>query len=158
MTTYDLTTGTVDKNYQTHQLDYQVLSRLLDFSVFASSGTSGTAADISKIITIPAGFVVEECIWRTIANTTPTTALFAIGDSSSGTFYFTSASSSAATVGMPFKTTAVAGGFKDVTSTTTIGTSLNKLYTAADYISVTQLTTAATTGQIQVIVRGCQLY
>jgi len=161
LTTYDLQTGTSDKLYQSHTLDYQVLSRLVDFSLFTGT-TYGTAADLAKVITIPTGFLVEEVIYKLIAtSSTPTASLFSIGDSSAPQYYFASTQTCTGTAGLLntiyTMTGGAAGKFKDTTSTATLGASFQKIYTAADYISITQTTTAAQNGKILVIVRGCQL-
>ena len=158
MTTYDLQTGTADKNYQAHTLDYQVISRLVDFSLFTGT-TYGAAGDLAKIITIPTAFLVEEVFYKLVtASTTPTASLFSLGDSSSPAYYFPSTSTSTGTTGTLFvKTAGAAGTFKDTASTVAFAGSFQKFYSSTDYISITQTTTAAQNGKILVVVRGCQI-
>ena len=156
MTAYDITAGTSDLNFQSHTLEWSLISRLIDFSKFTGTA-SGVASDTSKIITIPAGYSVESITTKIVTASTTTSSTFGLGDSSGAVYYLPSTTSATATAGTVVKTGAGAtSAFNDVTSVTTYANSSVKNYTAADAIVVTLGTTPPTNGKVRVEVRGFQ--
>lgn len=154
MSNYDLTTGTSDKLYQTHNHSWAVLQKSVDFSKF--TGTSaGTAADTADIITIPAGFIVENVIAIIMTPSNTGSSTFGVGDSSSSTGYLPNTTSATATAG----TAASASGpylyttFATTPAVTAL-TAAGKYYGTADKLRVVLGTTAPLNGVVKFIVRG----
>jgi len=166
MSTSDLSTGIYDGGFQKHSLEYQVLSKVVDFAKFVgttdSNGTNtaaaGVAGNTADVITIPAGFVVEDVLTKVVTAGTAASTV-AVGDTADAVYYLASVNS-AATAATIVKTgdTAGAGGkFKDVTSVTTFGQNMSKVYSTASKLVVTLGSTAPTTGKMQFTVRGYSL-
>ena len=154
MAAYDLTTGTVDKNYQVHNNNWSVLEKTLDFSKFTGSA-AGAATDTAKIITLPVGFIVEDVFTVVLTPSTTSSSTFGVGDSGSSVYYLPNTTSATAAAGTVVKTgTGAASAFKDGTSVTTYSASTCKYYTAADALVVVLGTTAPANGLVKFIVRG----
>lgn len=160
MTNYDITAGTSDLNFQTHELDFQLLSRVVDFAKFTGSA-AGAAADTADILTIPAGFTVEEVYYKILVASTTSSSVFGAGDSADSTYYFPNTVSATATAGTIAKTvtTATASKFKGSSATAATLVDLStKLYSTADKLRVVLGATAPLNGKVQFVVRGVQTF
>ena len=154
MTNYLLTSGTSDKLYQTHNNNWAILEKQVDFSKFTGTA-AGVAADTADVITIPAGFIVENVIAVIVTASTTSSSTFGVGDSSSSVGYLPNTTSATATAG----TAASASGpyFYTTFATTPAVTALTaagKYYGTADTLRVVLGTTAPANGIVKFIVRG----
>lgn len=158
---YDLTAGTSDLLFQAHDQSSQVLTKVIDWAKFTGTA-AGTTGQSAAIITIPAGFVVEDVYYKTVVAAT-TASTMHIGDSSDAVYYFAADQGlPAAAAGTVVFAGQVAGGasgkFKDIATVTTLCQKMLKPYTAASQLVVTLgTTTAPIAGKTQFYVRGFQL-
>ena len=157
--TYDISAGTSDLLYQNHSPEYQVLSKVVDWSKFSGTGTGATSAT-ADIITIPANFVVEDVLCKVlVAGTASSTC--GVGDSADSVYYLANAVACDAAANVIVNTGQTAGAsgkFKDATSATTLGQKMVKSYTAASkLVVVLGASTAPATGKMQFYVRGYSL-
>lgn len=156
MSNYDLTAGTVTKLYQAHDQGWGTLTNQVDFSKFTGTA-AGVAADTADVITIPAGFVVEDVYAIIVTASSTGSSVFGAGDQASSTFYLPNTTSATATAGTVVKTGAgAASAFKDITSVTTLANSMVKFYSAANTLRVVLGATAPLNGVVKFIVRGFQ--
>jgi hypothetical protein len=153
MTNYDMTLGLVDKNFQRAELVHQTLSRLVNFALFTTTGTNGTAADVSQVLTIPAGFTVEDVTATIVTPSTSVPSVFGIQDHAAFV-YLANTQSATAAAGTVVKTIGVASNFKDPTSATTLAASMTKFYSTATTLDVLIGATAPTNGVVKIDVRG----
>jgi hypothetical protein len=154
MSNYDLTTGTSDKLYQKHDQSHAQLVKTLDFSLFTGSA-AGAAADTADIITIPAGFVVEDVFTVSDTASTTSSSVFGVGDDADSAYYLPNTTSATATAGTVVKTgTGASGKFKDGTSVASYSAATCKYYTTASTLRVLLGATAPLNGKVKFIVRG----
>ena len=157
MANYDLTKG-VDGLYQNHELAQQVFSKTVDFSKFANGVSYGAQTEYADVITIPAGFVVEDVYYKVITASTTSSSTFSVGDSADPVYYFAATTPATDVAGTIGKTTAYSGKFHDLTSVTTLGQTLTKVYSSADALRVKLGTTAPVNGVVKFYVRGFMLF
>ena len=150
---YNLTGG-ADGKFQSHDLGYQILSKTLDFSLFTGTA-AGAGSKTADIITLPAGFVVENVFVSQV--TAGTAQIFKVGDSSSATGYIASVNAS---TGTGITQAAGANLFGSFATTPAVSGVYNggKVYSAADAIRVTLDTTPVTTGVYKFVVKGYQAF
>ncbi len=156
MTNYDITLGLLDKNFQRERKEAPTLSRIVDFSMFTTTGVAGAAADTADVITIPVGFTVEDVITTIVIPSTTASSVFGVGDNADSAWYIPNTTSATAAAGTVAKTVGVSGKFKDPTSATTLAGSMSKTYTTAGTIRVLLGATAPLNGKIKIDVRGYQ--
>jgi hypothetical protein len=157
MTNYDMTLGLADQNFQREIKVPPTLSRVVDFSKFTTTGVAGAAADTNDVLTIPAGFTVEDVFVTVLVPSTTSSSVFGVGDNSDSGFYIPNTTSATAAAGTVVKSSGVAGKFKDTTSAATLAASMSKTYTPAGTIRVLLGSTAPLNGKVRIDVRGFQL-
>ncbi len=157
MTNYVITSGTADKLYQTHDPAWVVLEKLVDFSKFTGTA-AGAAADTADVITLPAGFIVENVLAIVVTPSTTSSSTFGVGDSSSSTGYLPNTTSATATAGTA---ASASGSYLYTTFATTPAvtalTAAGKYYGTADTLRVVLGTTAPLDGVVKFVVRGAQV-
>lgn len=150
---YDLTGG-ADGKFQSHDLGFQILKKTLDFSLFTGTGASA-GSKTADIITIPAGFVVEE-VWAKQV-TAGTNQAFTVGDSGSATGFITSLNASSGT-----GITGADGAYLNAAFATTPAVTGvyngGKAYATANALRITLGATPVTTGVYQFVVKGYQAF
>jgi len=138
MATYDVTSLNGDGSFQFEKHVPVQLSRTVDWSKLNNGSPVGaSSSDTYDIITIPAGFVVEDVYITGITTPTASSAL-AVADATTAAFYF-AAGTVIPAAGTTIKTGTVAGAagkFKDITSVTTFSASMTKVYDAATTLRV----------------------
>ena len=157
MTNYDITTGLADQNFQREIKRPQVLSRVVDFAKFTTTGVTGTAADTADVITLPAGFTVIDVFTTIVTPSTTSSSVFGVGDSADSAYYIPNTTSATAAAGTVVKTVGVLGKFKDVTTATTLAASMTKTYTTAGTLRVLLGSTAPLNGKVRIDVNGFQM-
>jgi hypothetical protein len=142
MATFTLTAGT-DGYFQKHSTEFTTISKTVDFSNF--QGTSpvavGVAADIAKIISIPANFAVQ-AVYAVVSTALTTSSTFLVGDATNNGWI--TASAGTAAVGLK----AADGAYV---------TANGKFYTTATDLLLTLGSTPPVTGVVTVYVVGFQL-
>lgn len=151
---YSLVAG-ADGLFQSHSLEYQLLSKTVDFSKFTGSA-AGVAGKTADVISIPAGFVVENVFVKVLTAGTASSTVN-VGDSSAASFI-----TGVATDGTAGTTTAASGSylFGSFATTPAVSGVYNggKLYSAADALRLTLGSTAPVTGSVKVVVKGYQAF
>lgn len=150
---YDLTSG-ADGKFQSHDLGFLILSKTLDFAKF--TGTAASAGSkTADIITLPAGFVVENVFAKQI--TAGTAQAFTVGDADSATGFITTLNASSGT-----GITAADGAYilTDYATTPAVNNvwSGGKLYSTANAVRITLGATPVTTGVYQFVVKGYRAF
>lgn len=152
---YNLTGGP-DGLFQSHDLSAQILSKTVDFSKYTGTA-AGVATKTADVITIPAGFVVENVFVKVLVAGTASSTI-TVGDSSDADNYV----ASVACDGTAGTVTAAAGSYLYGSFATTPAVSgvynAGKLYSTADAIRLTLGATPPTTGKVQVVVKGYQAF
>lgn len=154
MANYDITAGTSDLNFQKHSVDFQVLSRLVDFSKFTGTA-AGAAADTADVLNLPNGFVVTDIGYQIVTASSTATSTFGVGLTADSQFFFANTAAATAAAGtMVLAGAGAAGKFNDIFSVTTLANSKTKLISPADKIRVVLGTTAPLNGKVQIVVHG----
>ena len=154
MSNYDLTAGTSTKLYQSHDLQRGQLVNKVDFSLFTGSA-AGAATDTADVITIPAGFVVEDVFTVIDTASTTSSSVFGVGDAADSAYYLPNTTAATAAAGTVVKTgTGASGKFKDGTSIASYSAATTKWYTTASTLRVLLGATAPLNGKVKFIVRG----
>lgn len=157
MSTYDLTVGSADGNFQAHLPNYMLLSRVVDFSKVKNGVTNAAAGETADIMDIPAGFVVEEVLYKIVTPSTTGSSVFGLGDTADSSYFFPNTTSATAAAGTTNKvaSTATASKFKGSNATAATLMDLStKLYSTASKVVLLIGATAPLNGTIKVFVRG----
>ena len=143
MATFTLTAGT-DGYFQKHSTEFTTISKTVDFSNFQGTSpvAAGVAADIAKIISIPANFAVQ-ALYAVVSTALTTSSTFLVGDATDPDGWI-SASAGTATAGPK-----AADGAYVVAN--------GKFYATATDLLLTLGSTAPVTGVVTVYVVGFQL-
>lgn len=154
MANYDTKSGASDLNFQKHTPGGHTISRLVDFAKFTGTA-AGAAGDTADVITLPAGFVVEDVYYKVIAASTTASSTFGAGTAADNVYFFASTQDATATAGTIVKTGAGASGdFHDIATVTTLANSLTSVVSTATTLRVLLGSTAPLNGKVQFVVRG----
>lgn len=161
MTNYVTTAGLPNGYFPQHNFEGQVLSRKIDWSKCKDGLSTWVAGDTLDIITIPAGFVVEDvyCVINTAGTASSTASCGLSGDN----VYFWAAAvgtmdSAANTIFRTGKAATAAGKFKDIATVTALaGAMVKEIGATADTLRILAGATAPVTGVVTYYVRGFQL-
>ena len=142
MATFTLTAG-IDGYFQKHSTEFTTISKTVDFSNFQGTSpvAAGAAADIAKIISIPANFAVQG-LYAVVSTALTTSSTFLVGDATDADGWIISTGT--ATAGLK----AADGAYV---------TANGKFYTTATDLLLTLGSTAPVTGVVTVYVVGFQL-
>lgn len=156
-TNYDLTAGTVTKLYQSHDPAWVTLYNKVDFSKFTGTA-AGAAADTADVLTLPAGFVVENVLAIIDTPSTTSSGTFGVGDSASSVGYLANTTDATAAAGTVAQ---AAGAYLYTTFATTPAvtalTAAGKSYATANKLRVVLGSTAPLNGIVKFVVRGFQI-
>lgn len=151
--TYDLSAGS-DGLFQKNTLDGGLLSKVVDFAKFTGSA-AGAATNTADVLTIPAGFIVEDVLVKVLTPSTTGSSVFGVGDSAGSSGYLPNTTSATAAAGTITK---ASGSYLFTTFATTPAvtalTSAGKAYETASKLVVLLGATAPLNGKVLVIVRG----
>jgi hypothetical protein len=142
MATFTLTAGT-DGYFQKHSTEFTTISKTVDFSNFQGTSpvAAGVAADVAKIISIPANFAVQG-LYAVVSTALTGSSTFLVGDATDVDGWIISTGT--ATVGLK----AADGAYV---------TANGKFYTTATDLLLTLGSTAPVAGVVTVYVVGFQL-
>lgn len=151
--TYDLSAGS-DGLFQKQSPDGCLLSKVVDFAKFTGSA-AGSATNTADVITIPAGFIVEDVYYKILTASSTASSVFGVGDSGDSVYYMANTMDATATAGTIVKTGAgAASDFHDIATVTALANSLTKDYETASKLVVVLGATAPLNGKVLFIVRG----
>lgn len=142
MAIFTLTAGT-DGYFQKHSTEFTTISKTVDFSNFQGTSpvAAGVAADVAKIISIPANFAVQ-AVYAVVSTALTTSSTFLVGDTTANGWI--TATAGTATAGLK----AADGAYVAANG---------KFYTTATDLLLTLGSTAPVTGVVTVYVVGFQL-
>ena len=161
MTNYVTTAGLPDGSFQKHNFEGQLLSRTIDWSKCKDGLAAWATGDTLDIITLPAGFVIEDvyCVINVAGTASSTVSCGLSGDN----VYFWAAAvgtmdSAANTIFRTGKAATAAGKFKDIASVTALaGAMVKEVGATADTIRILAGATAPIAGKATFYVRGFML-
>lgn len=154
MANYDITAGTSDLNYQKHSIDYQILSRTVDFAKFTGTA-AGAAADTADVLNLPVGFVITDVGYQIVTASSTASSVFGFGLTGDSQFFYPNTTSATASAGtLAIQGAGAASKFNDITSVTTLANSKFKLISTADKVRVVLGATAPLNGKVQILIRG----
>lgn len=163
MATFATETGLTDLNFQFERHVPVQITRTVDFSHIATGGAAlaAASADTYNVLTIPAGFVVEDVYLTTVLQGTAL-SVCSVGDTADAAYYFAAGTTApASAAGIIVKTGTVAGAagkFKDIATVTSLSLTMTKAYAAASFLTVTFAgANAPIVGKLKFSVRGFYL-
>lgn len=155
--TVDMKSGVLDLNFSNLDIRYSTMTRTVDFATLKSGTTFLAAGESADVLTIPAGFVVEEVLYKIVTASTTASSVFGLGTAADQSYFMANTMDATATAGTTVKTVAVATAskFKGSSATPTTLMALSTLVvTSADSLSVLAGATAPTNGKVKLFVRG----
>ena len=155
--TVDMKSGVLDQSFSNQDVRYSTLTRTVDFATLKSGTTNLAAGESADVLIIPAGFVVEEVLYKILTASTTSSSAFGLGTAADQSYFMADTMAATATAGTTVKTVAVTTASKFKGSSATIITLVDLstlVVTSADALSVLAGSTAPLNGKVKLFVRG----
>ena len=155
--TVDMKSGVLDLSFSNQDIRYSTLTRTVDFATLKSGTTNLAAGESADVMILPAGYVVEEVLYRILTASTTASSVFGLGTAADQSYFMANTMDATAAVGTTVKTVSVATAskFKGSSATPITLVALSTLVvTTADALSVLAGATAPLNGKVKLFVRG----